>query len=426
MRRRLLWLFAIVCLFLPIVPDPPLITGAYLQNVVGDRATVAVITDGAKTLELEVWDPSGRGPSRFAGPHHGVRHAFEVSGLPPERAYRYKVTGPSGEVVGEGGFRTPPRRDDALVRFQVVGDTGGLPWWIWLQDTPLFYLPAHWGWLSPREDVCRVADAMAARPPHFWLHVGDMIYPWGEHRHYRAGFFEPFAELLAQSPCYPVLGNHDLKKGSQGRPLLENFHLPTNAVTGDERMYSFPYGAVRVINLDLNRLVNPETGEREPVGTDHPALAFLRFELERATEPWLVVQSHYPMHSASRQKDDPALLEHVLPLLEEYGVAFYFCGHDHVYQRFGTPAEGVVEVCSGAGGKSLYDVREHPDVEVARAVYHFCEVEVDGRVAWMRARSIDGELLDEVRVALDRDPALLRRIGEQNPGRLRRIQALLR
>jgi len=423
MRRRLLWIVALVCLFLPLVPPPALASGAFVQNVVGDGATVAMITPDPTTLNLQVWDPAG-GPAREAGPSQGRRHALEVTGLAPERHYRYAVRGLDGAVVDEGAFHTPPRRDDAPVRFLAVGDSGGLPGWIWLQDTPAVAVPARLGWLGPKSQVSAIGEAMARHDPDFWLHMGDVIYPDGEHRHYAMGFFEPFRELLRKAPVYAVLGNHDLHEGSEGRPMLQNLELPTNPITGDERMYSFAYGSVRVIGLDLNGILDPETGKRRPIGADHPGVLFLRRELESVTEPWVVVFSHYPILSASRHKDRPDMQEHVLTLLEEFGVQLYLAGHDHVYQRFGTGRDGPVQVVTGGGGKSLYTLNPHPRLEASAAVYHYTEVEVTGSVLWLRAHGVDGERIDEVRLGLGDDARVLGRLGRLVPERARRIRAL--
>ena len=56
-----------------------------------------------------------------------------------------------------------------------------------------------------------VALPVAADAPDLWFHVGDVVYPRGQQRHYRQGFFRPFAELLrpGESYAYQVLAKDE-------------------------------------------------------------------------------------------------------------------------------------------------------------------------------------------------------------------------
>lgn len=58
---------------------------------------------------------------------------------------------------------------------------------------------------------------------------------------------------------------------------------------------------------------NTESGEIAP---GHPAFDFLSHELAARSEPWLVVASHYPMRSGSRQGNRSDLLR----LVEHHGM----------------------------------------------------------------------------------------------------------
>ncbi len=80
---------------------------------------------------------------------------------------------------------------DEEVRFHCVGDTGG--------------------WRDPRPQR-RIADAMVTQlcgpaPPHFFYHLGDIVYPHGEEANYRSQFFAPYAAY--EAPIFAVPGNHD-------------------------------------------------------------------------------------------------------------------------------------------------------------------------------------------------------------------------
>ena len=418
--RRGLWLAAFGCLWLNVLDDPPLQTAPYVQNVVKDAATVARVCPSAQPQELVVLDADGEVVKRISSPAQR-RHAVRVEGLSPGQRYRYRMgAGSAGDAAGS--FSTPPDSDTETVRFAFCGDSGDQPWWVWLQRAPILHLPARWQWLPTKSAVTRVGAAMADFAPDFALHLGDVVYPKGLHAHYSSGFFRPFEQLLRNAPLYAVLGNHDVMNAG-GVQILANFEMPTNAVTGDERSYSFAWGPVRVIVLDCNTVF---TGDHYMPG--HPTHTFLMSELQRVTEPWVVVASHFPMRSASRGRDNGELLASLLPELENWHASLYLSGHDHCYQRFG-PSEDlpVPLVVSGGGGKDLYDISENPrerrGAQALAKAFHWCGAEVSGSSFKVTARSIGGDVLDEFRLALP-SGAALKQLRERNPMRAERIERL--
>lgn len=417
----LAWLIGFGCLWLPVFDDPPLRTGAYVQNVTTESATVAMVTAAPCQISVRVVSADGRLVGEFGEPVAKRRHAITVTGLVAGSEYAYTVAGAGQQAAGR--IRTPPPADGdrAQVRFAALGDSGAVPWWVWLQRNALFHFPAQWQWLPVQERVAAIGGRIAAAKPDFVLHLGDIIYPYGRSAHYSAGLFRPFAEVMATAPLYATLGNHDLIDDA-GRQALAHLHLPANDITGDERCHSFAWGGVRVFVVDFNLV-----GGRDFIPADHPSLVWLRLELGRHAEPWFVVASHFPIRSVSRQKDRPDLLEYALPLLVEHGVDLYMAGHDHTYQRFG--GDGSVDdlpmVVSGGGGKSLYEVIPGTRAVVAQSAYHWCHVEVEGARLRLRARGLDGGVLDTLelhKAAGER----LERIRGRNPARAARIDALVR
>ena len=421
--RRGLWALALSVPLLPLLDAPPLATGAYVQDVRSTSAIVCKVTGASADLDLLVGDELGQ-VRRLVS--RGLRrHAFVVEGLAPGQQHRWRMVA-AGALDGgeEGRIHTPPAGDTGdgePVRFAIVGDSGGLPWWIWMQTSWLFRVPAEQRWLAAAGEVTAIGERVAAAEPDFVLHVGDVVYPRGHQQHYGPGFFRPFAAALRQAPFYVALGNHDVMDDN-GRQALANFALPRGASTGDERCYSFAFGPVRVIALDLGLDVAGPGGK--PLVAAHPAVVFLQQQLTTCEEPWVVVMSHYPILSASRQADRADLRLTLLPLLEDYGVDLYLSGHDHTYQRFGEPGEGVIQVVSGGGGKSLYPIRPDPRVRVAQSVYHWCRVEVVGRLLELRALAVDGSAIDSVRLRHPASGLRFERIHAQNPGRAARIRRL--
>lgn len=414
-KRRWLWLLGFGCLCLPVLDNPPLQTGAYVQNVTETGAVIAKVTATATILQVSVEDVTGANVRTLEDRLPARRHVFAVDGLQAGHSYRYQVIGSGRRVVDEGRFWTPPGNDRSAVEFTIVGDSGRMPHWVWLQRAPLFHLPARWEWLPPHSTVALVGEQMAAAAPKFVLHVGDVVYPWGQQGHYAAGFFRPFADLLRNAPCYAVLGNHDVMD-DDGRQALGNFVLPRGEEGMEERCYSFAWGSVRVIVVDTNGRLGP----------GHPTLDFARRELLACGEPWIVVTSHYPILSASRQGDRADLIEHLLPLLREHEVDLYVCGHDHTYQRYGEGREpgDVVMVVSGGGGKSLYDLRPDPRASVLQAQYQWCQVRVEGTRLELRSHGINGSLIDSVRLEKRLADPDLERVAKRNPHRSARLRAL--
>jgi hypothetical protein len=379
-------------------------------------------------------------PMPVAEPVGAVRrHLFHVTGLKPGAKYAFRVFVEFKWAREEGSFRTPPADDKAPVRFCAFGDSGDQPWWVWLQTSPLFYWPARWQWLPPASMPCRIGAQIAAAEPQFVLHLGDIVYPWGKAAHYSAGFFRPFAAALREAPFYPTLGNHDLKD-DDGRQALANFVLPTaptDSGTGDGRCYSVVWGSVRVIVLDLNTQGGREDLPASPalplvITADHPAVVFLRRELQggtdfpAATEPWLIVASHFPIRSESRAGTRDDLLQYIAPLLHEHGVDLYLSGHDHTYQRYSADGEPTL-VVSGGGGKSVYKFENRDDkvrAVVKHSRYHWCQVDITGMRLHLEAHDVDGERLDAF--DLVHDDAWLARVPALDAQRRARIDATRR
>ncbi len=343
--RRSLWLAGFACLWLNVHDDPPLRTDAYLLDVTATAATIGLVTAADASVVATVRDRESAVVTRVAGVGMRRRHALRVEGLRPDRSYDYEVE-VDGSVGHRGHIHTAPVVDAAPVRFAFLGDSGDQPWWVWLQHTSLLHWPGRWGWFADSDAVTRVGAAVAGFGPAFVVHLGDVVYPRGLHAHYRSGFFRPFAAALANAPFYAVLGNHDVMD-TGGLQALANLRGPRSPSAGSAgaRHFSFAWGPVRVIGLDCN---TDYSGDRYERG--HPADEFLRAELARCTEPWIVVASHFPMRSASRQRDRGELLLSLLPELVDGQISLYLSGHDHCYQRFGEPGgDEPVLVVSGGG-----------------------------------------------------------------------------
>ncbi len=137
----------------------------------------------------------------------------------------------------------------------------------------------------------------------------------------------------------------------------------------------------------------------------------------------MLVASHFPMRSQSRQRNRGDLLLHLLPTLQEHRITAYLSGHDHCYQRYeGSGDADPPLVVSGGGGKSLYDVRPDPRF-VVESAYHWCSAEAVGAKLTIRAHRLDGSLIDTLELGLPAGAAL-EAVRRRNPARAARIEAL--
>lgn len=58
--------------------------------------------------------------------------------------------------------------------------------------------------------------------------------------------------------------------------------------------------------------------------------SWLEDRLRSSTADYIFVAGHYPVWSTCAYGQTPALVRHLVPLLEQYG-AHYFAGHDHCH-----------------------------------------------------------------------------------------------
>ena len=54
--------------------------------------------------------------------------------------------------------------------------------------------------------------------------------------------------------------------------------------------------------------------------------------LVRSSAPYLIVGGHYPVYSVAEHGPTQCLVDRLRPLLHQYNVTAYLCGHDHNLQ----------------------------------------------------------------------------------------------
>ena len=335
----------------------------YMQGVTAYSAVICWVSAGpdAGVVEYGKTPELGR---KEAEARIGGRHAVALTGLDPGSTYHYRVEGAGGSSA-TGCFCTAPAGDDSRFSFAVVGDSG-----------------------SGGKGQLAVAALLERLRPDLVLHTGDVVYPAGQERHYDRRFFAPYRNLIKTVPLFPVLGNHDVRKGN-GAAFLENFHPPLGSPGSTKRYYSFDWGNTHFVALD-SELYHGDRGSDPEEQRD-----FLERDLATTRKHWRIVFLHRSPYGSSRHGGDEKVREDLEPLFATHGVDLVFSGHDHVYERT-VPIRGVTYVVSGGGGRRLYPAGRSARTVSSVSAHHAVLVRVDGGHLSLEAVEAGGTYVDRL------------------------------
>ncbi len=250
---------------------------------------------------------------------------------------------------------------------------------------------------GPR-DMDQVVDKMAAdfddtdprSVPSFFLHLGDVVYSFGETQYYYDQFYDPYRNYPA--PIFAIAGNHDgmVAPNSQAASLsafVENFcqagkaihrtpeagELARTAGVQPGVYYTLEAPFVRILSLYSNCLEDPGVISTQngqfPYLTD-TQLDFLAAALARVKKEnykgALLIAVHHPPYVAvtttntdnsGRHGTSPVVLAEIDAACDKAGVwpHAFLSGHAHNYQRF-TRTEGKRQtpfLVAGNGGHAV-------------------------------------------------------------------------
>jgi len=334
--------------------SPDLLTrGPYLQSVTPSSVVV-------------VWETCAPGDSRVDyGPtaSYGLvvsdstsatHHALTLTDLSPYSVTHYQVSTDGQPLGGDNVFRTAaPPASQTTFSFVAFGDT--------------------------RTDHAahqQVVSSVLALAPDFVLHTGDFVENGHDPTQWTT-FFSIERDLLSQAPLFGAAGNHE----GNSQLYFDAFHFP-----GNERWYSFDYGNVHFIALQIDGFADYTPGSEQ--------YQWLENDLAHTNQAWKVVFFHIPPYSSGAHGSDLQVRAALEPLFISHTVDLVFNGHDHNYERSVTGT--VTYIVTGGGGAPLYSQSyTNPASVYFTSTYHSVLVSVTGSLLVVSAVRADGIRFDE-------------------------------
>ncbi|MBK9030706.1 MAG: metallophosphoesterase family protein [Myxococcales bacterium] len=294
-------------------------------------------------------------------------HEAHLCGLTADTVYSYQIEAAPGVTSPTYQFRTAPDpalTPDAEVTIGAVGDSRD-GYDVWAQ----------------------VVDQLIARAPDVIVFSGDAVTLGQQQREWDE-FFIAAEPLFTRVPVVSVHGNHDIN--------APNYYAQL-AMPGDEENYSFDYGHAHLV------VVNDTPEQLADLTGKIPA--FLTADLAaHASAPWLIVNHHRPVYSAStRHGSDTTLRDTWAPIFDQAQVDLVLNGHDHDYERTkpmrgnqvaASAADGTIYVVSGGAGAELYENGSDFWTQTSASLH-------SATVARVRAAQLAFEAFDQSGAAVD-------------------------
>ena len=271
-----------------------------------------------------------------------------------------------------GAFRTAPD-DDTAISFTLTGGHGSS------------YHPS-------RITDHVLAGLMEKEKPDFMVFLGDMV-PRGERKFdYYDYVFGPFKCMIATTPFYFVMGNHEYNDYDQNKEYVMNYMKGLFPLPAEKGYFDFDYGCAHFVALDNNLPYD-----------DEAQIQFLINSLKNSKAPWKFVCMHISPYFSGLMEDGGWRV--LGKYFEEYGVDAVFSSHVFVYERSHPIKNGKVDYKNGipyivVGGAG--DIRNEPLLHhkkawhcaKVRAVSQFVNVTVTPDRFDMQAIDVNGNIFD--------------------------------
>ncbi len=320
-----LWVLLGISTSAPTSAQAGVIKGPHLQDLRSDGITILWEQESAGTGTVTVDNTALPSPSQLI-------HEVVVNNLSAATTYGYSVQA-DGETYS-GSFTTAPSAPLSPIEFVVMGDNR-----------------------TDHASHQTMVNALNAEPLfNLLVNTGDMVSS-GEVAADWQSFFDIEHTFIANTPWYPVIGNHE-EDGGNLPHFFNDYLAPPTATSGKEAYYSFTYANTAFIVLDGH--VNVDN-LLIYTNFDATQLAWIDSMLAQySSDPTIqhiFVFNHEPPYSSKDGRAGSRAVRFLFPKFLQYGVDAVISGHDHYLERgesLGT-SPGVRYWIMGGGGAPLYD-----------------------------------------------------------------------
>ncbi|MCX6875062.1 MAG: metallophosphoesterase family protein [Verrucomicrobia bacterium] len=312
--------------------------GPYLQSA----GTTTMTLRWRTSVEADSAVQLGEAPDALAPAASvtGTRteHVVQLTSLQPGTRYYYRCGGTATDsrVISVDGaerwFRTAPAVGAESGRFWALGCSG-----THYPAVPFYYVES-----KRASDLFISSSRAAGKPVNGLILLGDNAYNLGADSEYQAAVFVKYGEMIKTTPVWSAFGNHDaytLPSPFTGpAPYDGIFSFPRNGEcgglpSGSLRYYSFNHGGIHFVCLDNNTL-----GYYDTVPGGGGMVDWLLADLVACQESWIVAFFHHPPYSKGGHDSDTEwnlvrVKDHIVPMLERFGVDLVLCAHSHSYER---------------------------------------------------------------------------------------------
>lgn len=313
-----------------------LVRGPYLQSGTHQSMVVRWRTGDAGNSIVRYGSSEGQLDKTVQSSSTTTEHELMIGNLQADTRYYYQVE-TNGKILSEKySFVTNPVPGDHKdSRIWILGDSG-----------------------RANQTAADVRDAFKVfnnnKMPDAWLMLGDNAYDKGTDLEYQQAVFDMYPEVLAQSVLWPNYGNHDAGDADardESGTYFDIFTLPKNGEAGGlasqkEAYFSFDYGDVHFINLDLHDYMYLKGTAFDEIGVEDPSMTdpesslvqWLKEDLAANQRKWVVVYWHHPPYSNGGHNSDTTskqieVRKIIVPILDQFDVDLVFNGHSHNYER---------------------------------------------------------------------------------------------
>jgi len=279
-------------------------------------------------------------------------------------------------------------------------------------DALNFVVIGDWG-RRGEPDQQDVADQMGKTAhdigARFVISVGDNFYEDGvasvQDVQWNESFEDVYTASSLQVPWYAILGNHDYhwncdaqiaysKKSLRWR-MPARYYQQSHSLDKNITADFFYIDTTPMVKIYYNPFFEESTRDQVITQKVPEQLAWLKTALEASNAQWKIVIGHHPIYSGGEHGDTSELIEHILPLLKEFGVQAYFNGHDHDMQHL---MAGDINLFISGGGSQMRPTRQTTHTRFAKSSSGFMAVSLGPQAMDVRMIDSEGALLYTARV----------------------------